>query len=118
MKCQYCHQREAVNTFLIALPGGRKEFHLCSECTENARQYYYAMRKMNPIMLAEFEGPGGNRDLGDSPFPQYAGIEIERRRQINQLKAKLQKAVDSERYEEAAKLRDQIFSTEKEVHTV
>ena len=43
--------------------------------------------------------------------PKRAGVELRITRQIQQLKSKLQKAVEVENFEEAARLRDRIKGT-------
>ncbi|NLA83116.1 MAG: hypothetical protein GX024_10200 [Clostridiales bacterium] len=46
--------------------------------------------------------------------PKRAGVELRITRQIQQLKSKLQKAVEVENFEEAARLRDRIRELEKQ----
>lgn len=47
--------------------------------------------------------------------PRRAGVGLRLERQIQQLKAQLQKAIEAEAFEEAAKLRDQIRELEKQL---
>lgn len=54
----------------------------------------------------------GNNHTGK--IPKKAGGEIKTKREIENLKIKLAKAVENEEYEEAAKLRDRIKELEKE----
>lgn len=114
MKCQYCNENEAQNTFLVNFPGGQQEVHLCAECTERLRHYYGAMAQA--AQQGGFPGWGGSlpRKVGDSPFPEDAGGEVRKRRLINSLRAQMSQAVTEERYEEAARLRDEIAQAEKE----
>lgn len=117
MKCQHCHEKEAVNSFLVAFPGGQQEIHLCEDCTKMARQYYEMAKRANPGMFQNADA-AGKRKVGSIPFPDNAGAEIHRRRQMNMLKARLEKAVQEEHYEEAARLRDQIAAEEKDVYAI
>lgn len=117
MKCQHCHENEAVNTFLVAYPGGQQEIHLCEQCTKMAQQYYEMARRANPGMFRG-ESDAGKRKVGSIPFPENAGADIRRRRHMNALRAKLEQAVKNEHYEEAARLRDEIAAKEKDVYAV
>lgn len=114
MMCQFCNENEANNTFLINFMGEEKEVHLCDECAHKAKMHYDAMQR----------GYGGNtswgsnvpvRRAGQSPFPLLADKTLRRRRHLNELHVKLAEAVDAERYEEAARLRDEIAGAEKDV---
>jgi len=115
MKCQYCNQNEAVNTFLISFPGGQQEVHICESCTKLGQRYYENARMANPGMFRD-NTAAGQRKVGNIPFPDNAGYEIQHRRQLNVLKARLEQAVEKEQYEEAARLRDQIASYENDVY--
>lgn len=117
MKCQHCHKNEAVNTFLVAYPGGQQEIHLCEECTKIAQRYYEMAKQSNPGMFAG-NSAATNRKVGSVPFPDNAGAEIRQRRQMNMLRARLEQAVENEHYEEAARLRDQIAAEEKDVYAI
>lgn len=46
-------------------------------------------------------------------FPQKAGTELRVKHEIENLKLKLQKSIENEKYEEAAKLRDKIKELER-----
>lgn len=116
MKCEYCHERQAVNTFLVAYPGGQQEIHLCEDCTKMAHQYYQrAMQQQGAF--AGGSPAASRRKLGSIPFPDNAGAEIQRRRQMNMLRAQLEQAVQNEHYEEAARIRDKIRA-EKDVYAI
>lgn len=114
MKCQYCHEHEAVNTFLVAFPGGQQEVHLCEECTRAAKRYYEMARQAGGFAT----GATPQRKAENIPFPENAGADIKHRRQMNMLKARLEQAVKNERYEEAARLRDEIAAAKKEVYAI
>lgn len=115
MKCQHCHDKEAVNTFLVAYPGGQQEIHLCEDCTKMAQRYYEMAKRANPGMF-QGNSAAGQRKVGSTPFPENAGADIQRRRHMNMLKARLEQAVKDEHYEDAARLRDQIAAEEKDVY--
>jgi len=106
MKCQYCNKNEAVNTFLITFAGGQQEIHVCESCTELGQRYYEKARMAHPGMFRD--NAAGGRKVGDVSFPDNAGSEIQRRRQMNILRARLEQAIEKEQYEEAARLRDLI----------
>ena len=111
MKCQFCNKNEAVNTFLVSFSGIRQEVHLCASCTKLGRQYYERFRAANPGMF--LNNDAGVREVGEASFPDNAGDEIRRRRQMNILRARLEQALEDERYEEAARIRDQIAIQQK-----
>lgn len=115
MKCQHCNDNEATNTFLVNFMGEEREVHLCDECTAKAKQHYEAMRRQ-----AGYPGWGGNvpARVRPNPFPLDAGREIRHRRRMNELQSKLREAVNTERYEDAAKLRDEIAGAEKDVFVI
>lgn len=115
MKCQYCHEKDAVNTFLIAFPDGRQEIHLCEDCTKLARRYYEMAMRAGRGASGD---AAGNRRVGSVLFPENTGADIRRRRQVNMLKAKLDLAVKEEHFEEAALIRDQIAAQEKDVYAI
>lgn len=117
MKCQYCHERDAVNTFTVVTPAGAQEIHLCEECTQVAK-YYYEQHQRAQAGAIGGESAASHRRVGESPYPDKAGIEIRHRRSINQLNALLDRAVQQERYEDAAKLRDEIAEKEKDVYAI
>lgn len=118
MRCEYCHENDAENTFIISFPGGTQEIHLCSECTEKARQYYEMARRANPGSFPGWGGEGAGRKKGENPFPSDAGGDIRQRRRLNELRTQLKEAVELEHYEEAARLRDELAAAEKDVYAI
>lgn len=119
MKCQYCNHNEAENTFIIRFPGGEQEIHLCEECTQKAKEYYEMARQGSP--MGDFPAWGSDaaqRRTGEAPFPADAGTAIKQRRRLNGLRARMQEAIAAEHYEEAARLRDEISETEKDVYAL
>lgn len=115
MKCQYCHENEAENTFMVQFPGGMQEIHLCARCTEGAKRYVEMAHQSHPESFPAWGAGTPDRKVGDSPFPDDAGEDIRQRRRLNALRARLTDAVANEQYETAARLRDQISEVEKDV---
>lgn len=117
MTCQYCNHNEADHTFRVLMMGEEHEVHLCSECTNKFREYYEEMQRAGARGPVPFPGrPNGpGRRVGEDTFPADAGREVKLKRELNSLRNRLQEAVATERYEEAARLRDEIALHEKEV---
>lgn len=118
MKCQYCNHNEADFTFRVLIMGEERQIHLCKECTQRFKQYHEAVERGMAGGGYPFGGrpSTGRREVGSSPFPTDAGSEIKARRKLNSLRNRLSEAVANEQYEEAARLRDEIASQEKEVY--
>lgn len=119
MLCQFCGKHEATNKFYVNFMGLDREVFLCDECLENFRQYAVIpqanqMVREQPSWPMSFSAPK-ERKLGADPFNVDAGREIKTKRKLNQLHRQLSNAIDSERYEDAAVLRDQINDIKKEV---
>lgn len=76
----------------------------CEDC------YRYFQRELDPILKRI---QGGVRHTGK--VPSRMGFSYRLKREIEQLRAELQKAVDTEAFEEAAKLRDEIRDLEREL---
>jgi protein-arginine kinase activator protein McsA len=120
MKCQYCNENEAKLSFLVNWMGIEQQVHICEECAQKWRQYVHVMQEQyvrsNSSKEREIEVSRipKQRDLGNSPFLRVVSNEVKKSRQINSLKYQLQKAIDEECYEEAARLRDRILKEEKE----
>lgn len=129
MLCQYCNQNEADYRFFINYDGQVSDVHLCSECTERLNTKFYEFYDhIKPFM-------GGWRPEGESeyplfeelgcvsqesaarpgrnPFPTEVDEGFRQRRRLAEMRVQLQKAVQAEEYETAARLRDEIQSTEK-----
>lgn len=116
MKCQYCNQNDAENTFIVYMMGEQREIHLCGECTERLKQYNEAMQHATAQQGGGWQGASAPRGVDSDNFPTDAGREVKNRRRINGLRARLEEAVALEQYEEAARLRDEIVTYEKEVY--
>ena len=125
MKCQNCGRNEATYYYKSSINGRVTETHLCADC---ARKLGYVQRMQpdsffgddffsHPFRLFEpLLGGFGNRLLTEFPEPvdvtrQAQKAEQERfslQRQRNALQTQLRHAVESEDFESAAKLRDQL----------
>lgn len=76
----------------------------CQDC------YKYFAEELTPVIRRV---QGGLKHNGK--VPRRAGVELRLERQIQQLKAQLQKAIETEAFEEAARIRDQIRELEKQL---
>lgn len=74
----------------------------CQEC------YKYFDNELNPV-LRKIQG----RTEHTGKVPKRSGIGILIKKQINELKAELKKAIETEEFERAAKLRDQLKEMEQ-----
>ena len=140
MKCQNCGRNEATYYYKSSINGRVTETHLCADCARKLGYvqrmqpdsffgddfFSHPFRLFEPLL-----GGFGNRLLTEFPEPvdvtQQArrtaeeprednlvqGDEREklsRQRQRNALETQLRHAVETENFEEAAKLRDQLRS--------
>jgi protein arginine kinase activator len=99
----------------------RKESYRCKTCGLDFRKFRQIGRlgcqdcyksfanELAPILKRI---QGGTRHTGK--VPKRAGMGLRLRREIEQLKAQLQKAIETEAFEKAAQLRDQIRELEKQ----
>ena len=121
MKCQYCHENEATLNFLVQWMGMERNVHICESCAEKWKQYVGLMQKQytqnqsTPFGWFYPQNQEKQRGLGNSPFLHVTGDEVKKKRELNALKYQLQYAIDTEHYEEAARLRDEIEKGEKEM---
>lgn len=125
MKCFNCGKNEADSRFVVNYMGNLSEVHLCRECLEQIQNYAGRMMRLSGGEGAPFTpGPGmewgfappssGHRRIGvteerKDDFPMDAGEDIRERRKMSSLKARLEDAIGREDYEEAARLRDEIY---------
>lgn len=126
MLCQHCNRNEASLHFELRNGYQKGEMHLCPVCAETlGRQYMAYMQSQAPYF-------GGWQMLGGQspgvPFPggfsgamppqqrvpEQVDEEFSLRRRLTELRTKLQRAVDEEDYEAAAKLRDEINTVKSE----
>ena len=109
MKCQNCGKNEATFYYRSSINGRVMESHLCPEC---ARQLGLVQDMRRPMMSSFWD----DDDFFTRPFrmlePLLGGFgsrlltEIQKQEDVTQLRH----AVETENFEEAAKLRDQLRS--------
>ena len=138
MKCERCGRNEATFYYQSNINGKVTQVHLCSACAEElgyTDRLYQSFRPsrrsfLDPFSLLEDFGMLSNR-MTEFPAPleeaarTAAGIEeeptvpaglvgrdeqarLQKERQRNALENQLKAAIDSENYEEAARLRDEL----------
>ena len=134
MKCEHCGIHDATFFCKTNVNGRVSQVHLCPDCAEKlgyTHSFEEALRRgqrrlfdpfsllgdfgmMPKTMLTEFPAPTEDETTTPSPAPQSelvdaidaAKLQAERKR--NALQAQLRAAIDEERYEDAAKLRDEL----------
>ena len=121
MKCYNCSHSEAGNRLLINYMGHVGEVYLCARCLEDFKQYASSVLRevkeggpSQPCAWPDIELHGARKGEAN-PLPPDAGDKIRRERQLGELREKLRTCVESEDYEAAAVLRDEIYRLEKEV---
>lgn len=138
MKCERCGRNEATFYYQSNINGRVTQVHLCPDCaaelgyTSRLEQSFRPFRRsfFDPFSLLEDFGMLSNR-MTEFPAPleeaarAAAGIpedtdtpaglvgrdeavRLQKERERNALEAQLKNAVDSENYEEAARLRDEL----------
>ena len=137
MKCERCGRNEATFYYQSNINGRVTQVHLCPECaaelgyTRGMSNSFRSFRRsfFDPFSLLEDFGMLSNR-MTEFPAPleeaaPAAGIEdtvdtpaglvgrdeavqLQKERERNALENQLKAAVDSENYEEAARLRDEL----------
>ena len=138
MKCERCGRNEATFYYQSNINGKVTQVHLCPECAaelgyaDRLSQSFRPFRRsfFDPFSLLEDFGMLSNR-MTEFPAPleeaarAAAGIEespnvsaglvgrdeevrLQKERQRNALENQLKAAIDSENYEEAARLRDEL----------
>lgn len=131
MLCQFCGKHHATNKFLVNFMGHNSEVFICDECLENFKQYTGVpqgqemnMPGVRPVPSGMPAWPigftngtaGSERKEGSGSFDVTGVSEIRTKRRLNQLHKQLKDAVNTENYEEAAILRDQINDIKNEVY--
>ena len=136
MKCEHCGIHDATFFCKTNINGRVSQVHLCPDCAEKlgyTHSFEQALRRgqrrlfdpfsllgdfgmMPKTMLTEFPAPTEVETPATNPAPapqselvdaiDAAKLQSERRR--NALQAQLRAAIDEERYEDAAKLRDEL----------
>ena len=141
MKCEKCNEREANFFYTSNINGQVTKRCLCSQCAaeeglmDHNEMFHNFFRSpfedRGPFGLLSsfwddsFFAPFGALATMPRPYigdatpvethsiPADAGAELNARRELGELKARLQKAVEAENYEEAIRLRDQIRAREQ-----
>ena len=110
MKCQNCGKNEATFYYRSSINGRVMESHLCPQC---AQKLGLMQNMRQPLMDSLWDD-----DFFTRPFRMLdpllgalgAREQLSRRRQRNALETQLRHAVETENFEEAARLRDQLRS--------
>ena len=124
MKCEKCGKNEATMYYKETVNGVTREMHLCPECAQKENlggAFENAFQSMNHFWSDPFHSflGGGfgslwNDMLGEAtPTATMLGTEP-KADPVADLKAQLKAAVESEDYERAASLRDEIRRMEGE----
>ena len=135
MRCEHCGRNEATFFYKSSVNGRVTQVHLCQDCARRMGYTDSLRRSMQPMslfgdgffgsafsllepfmdgfgtrMLTEFPEPGEPRQTEEKSGlvdkAQQDALRSERRR--NALQEHLKSAVESENYEEAARLRDEL----------
>jgi protein-arginine kinase activator protein McsA len=129
MLCEHCGAREATFYCKSNVNGRVAQVHLCPACAE-ALGYTRSLassffggdligRFFRPMfsdfggsLLTEFPAPVAEEEPPAAPdlLSQQDSTVLQRQRRRNSLEVRLKEAVEAERYEEAAKLRDELRS--------
>lgn len=137
MKCEHCGQKEATFYYKSSINGQVTQVHLCPDCaaelgyTDKLYQSFRPMRRsfFDPLSLLEDFGMLSSR-MTEFPAPleeaartvsggeapaAHAGLvdqaeqeRLQRERQRNALQHQMKAAIESENFEEAARLRDEL----------
>ena len=130
MKCEHCGVENATFFCKTTLNGRTSQMHLCHGCAEKlglSRSMHQAFsrpfgRLFDPFsLLGDFAHVSTPTLLTELPAPDEAAAppqeelvdtidakKLQEERQKNALQAQLRRAIDEERYEDAAKLRDEL----------
>jgi len=127
MKCQHCGKNEATFYYRSTVNGHTTQYRLCQSCAEELG-YAQALRRPHLFSDPFFANPFslldgfGTRMLTEFPSPaveeeskQSESLLSEKEKAVfaqqvkrNALQLRLQRAIDNEDYEEAAKVRDEL----------
>ena len=113
MKCQNCGKNEATFYYKSNINGRVMESHLCPQC---ARQLGLVQDMRRPMISSFwddddfFTRPAAEEPREDNLVQGDEREKLSRQRQRNALETQLRHAVETENFEEAAKLRDQLRS--------
>lgn len=117
MKCQFCNKERVDRVFYINWMGTVYQVPVCADCLQKMWNQAAASGKAEEFKNYTGWWPGKQdpRHMGDRAFPETAVPGLLKRRRLAALKIQLEEAAETENYEEAAKLRDDIAVIEKEV---
>lgn len=138
MKCEHCGQKEATFYYKSSINGQVTQVHLCPDCAAElgySDRLYQSFRPMHrsffdPFSLLEDFGMLSSRMMTEFPAPMeeaartvsgvgapavHTGLvdqaeqeRLQRERQRNALQHQMKAAIESENFEEAARLRDEL----------
>lgn len=117
MRCQFCNKERVDRVFYINWMGTVYQVPVCADCLQKMWNQAAASGKTEEFKNYTGWWPGKRnpRHMGDRAFPETAVPGLIKRRRLAALKIRLTEAAETENYEEAAKLRDDIAVIEKEV---
>lgn len=122
MLCQHCNHNDAFYHFTLSDGQQTGDVHLCADCAAKlARQYQGWMSRMGQGGGQGWSVPfpdAGGFALSAERFPVEAEEGFRARRRIGQLRAQLKRAVETEDYETAARLRDEIAAAQRQGRVV
>ncbi|MGI6029653.1 MAG: UvrB/UvrC motif-containing protein [Candidatus Heteroscillospira sp.] len=136
MKCEKCNEREANFFYTSNINGNVTKRSLCSQCAAEEgladrggdmfRDFFRSPFEMlnsfwddgffaPASMLGTLTRPviGDASPVNTGNIPADAGEDMKKKRRLVQLKAQLRNAVESENFEKAIELRDEIRKMEK-----
>jgi len=135
MNCQHCLAKEANFHYRSNINGEIREQHLCADCAQAAQNGLFAGALAGPLESLFGGRPGfaplrRNTETAGRPVyvpyrtaepvgdahpgvPLEADVTLKQRRERNCLHQELQKAVETENFERAAELRDEIHHLEQ-----
>lgn len=119
MKCQFCNKERVDRIFYINWMGTVYQVPVCENCLRKMWNQAVSSGKAEEFKNNTGWWPGKRdpRHMGDRAFPETAVSGLIKRRKLAALRIRLTEAAETENYEEAAKLRDDIAVIEKEVCT-
>ena len=117
MKCQFCNRENVDRVCYVNWMGTVYQVPVCGGCLQKMWQQAVSSGQTEEFkkMTGWWPGKRDPRHLGDRAFPELAVEGLRRRRSLAALRNRLSEAAALEKYEEAAKLRDDIAMIEKEV---
>ena len=108
MLCQRCKQKNATTYYTQNINGEKKEIALCDDCAKELSGGFHFFDPFS-FSLDNFF----SQLL--TPHTKTAGTHLRLQSRITELESKLRQAIGEQRFEEAAKLRDEIASLKEQV---